>query len=370
MHTLHSGGSLHLDGVETVEGSELIVGEHERTDGSVRANEGTLVTLDTVLRIPNGNECLHTTLLVGGCTVLPRTIDGVVLHEVADLQQVAGLSVDRTNEFLHECGSLVSLLGIVGQVSPCGINHQLLVLVTTVDGSIVHVHNVLTLLAVRLHDELLHLLNGELHGNHTRDAEECRLQDGVRAVAETNLLSNLRSVDGVDGDVVLSEIALHLVRHEVHELLAFEDGVQQERTILLQTTCHIIHVQVSLNVASHEVRCGHQIGRADGRVAKTQVRAGEATRLLRVVREVSLAILVGGVADDLHRVLVGTNGTIGTKTVELSLEHTLATECHLFNLRQRGERHVVDDTHGEVVLRLGKSKVVEHGDDLGGRGVA
>ena len=85
MHTLHSGRSLHLDGVETVEGGELIVGQNERTDGSVRANEGALVTLDTVLRIPNGNECFHTTLLVGGGTVLPRTIDGVVLHEVADL---------------------------------------------------------------------------------------------------------------------------------------------------------------------------------------------------------------------------------------------------------------------------------------------
>ena len=123
-------------------------------------------------------------------------------------------------------------------------------------------------------------------------------------------------------------------------------------------------------MASHEVRGGHEIGRADGRVAETQVRAGEATRLLRVVREVSLAILVGGVADDLHRVLVGTNGTIGTKTVELSLEHALATECHFLNLRQRGDRYVVDDTHGEVVLRLGQSEVVEHGDDLGRRGVA
>jgi hypothetical protein len=58
-------------------------------------------------------------------------------------------------------------------------------------------------------------------------------------------------------------------------------------------------VEVSLNVASHEIRCGHQIGRADRRVTETQVRAGETSRLLRVVREVSLAVLVGVVANDL-----------------------------------------------------------------------
>jgi hypothetical protein len=58
-------------------------------------------------------------------------------------------------------------------------------------------------------------------------------------------------------------------------------------------------VQVSLNVASYEVRCSHQIGRADRCVTETQVRAGEAARLLRVVAEVSLAVLVGVVADDL-----------------------------------------------------------------------
>ena len=70
-----------------------------------------------------------------------------------------------------------------------------------------------------------------------------RLQDGVSAVTQTNLLCNLGSVDGINGDVVLSEVALYLVRHSlgfaawlVQELLQFsivEDGVQQERTVLI-----------------------------------------------------------------------------------------------------------------------------------------
>ena len=119
-------------------------------------------------------------------------------------------------------------------------------------------------------------------------------------------------------------------------------------------------------MASHEVRRGHQIGRADRCVTETQVRAGEAARLLRVVREVSLAILVGVVADNFYTVLVGTHGTVGTEAVELSLEHASATESDFFYFGKRSEGHVVDDTNGEVVLGLGHSEVVEHADDLSG----
>ena len=45
----------------------------------------------------------------------PRTVNGAVLHEVRNLQQVTGLSVDRTNEILHECGSVILLLSIVSE---------------------------------------------------------------------------------------------------------------------------------------------------------------------------------------------------------------------------------------------------------------
>jgi len=108
-------------------------------------------------------------------------------------------------------------------------------------------------------------------------------------------------------DVVDCEVTLHLVGHtfgfaawlvqELLQLVGFEDGVQEELTVLLQATRHVVHVEVSLYVASHEVRRCHQIGRADGRVAEAQVRAGETSQLLRVVREVSLTVLVGVVAD-------------------------------------------------------------------------
>ncbi|MPM44477.1 hypothetical protein SDC9_91155 [bioreactor metagenome] len=44
----------------------LLFGHKEWTDGSVRANIGTLVTLDTVFLLPFGNMCCNASFFVGG----------------------------------------------------------------------------------------------------------------------------------------------------------------------------------------------------------------------------------------------------------------------------------------------------------------
>ncbi len=114
----------------------------------------------------------------------------------------------------------------------------------------------------------------------------------------------------------------------------------------------------------HEVGGVHEVGRADGLVAETQVWAGETARLLWVVGKVGLTILVGVVADNLHRVLVGAHGTVGTEAVELSLEDAFAAERDFLLEGERGEGHVVDNAEGEVVLGSGEGEVLEHGDNL------
>ena len=69
VHTLHSGRSLHLESiVGSSEALDLVLVEDERTDGSVRTDVSTLVTLDTVVLVPNGNEGLYTALLVSSST--------------------------------------------------------------------------------------------------------------------------------------------------------------------------------------------------------------------------------------------------------------------------------------------------------------
>ena len=107
----------------------------------------------------------------------------------------------------------------------------------------------------------------------------------------------------------------------------------------------------------------------DGAIAKAQVRTGETTRLLRVVREVCLAILVGVVTDNLYRVFVGTYSTICAQSIELGLEQIIATHGDFLLFGQGGKGNIIYDTYGKVVLWLWQFQVLEHGHDLGGRGV-
>ena len=98
-----------------------------------------------------------------------------MINEVRNLQEVTCLCVHRTNEFLNECWSVVNLSFIVWKVSPCWVNSQLFVLVTTVNSSKVLVYNILTLLAITLNDELLHLVYGKIERDNLCDTEESRL---------------------------------------------------------------------------------------------------------------------------------------------------------------------------------------------------
>ena len=201
--------SLHLNACR-VEAFDFFSVENERTDGGVRTNVGALVALDAVLRSPCRNECGHTALLVCGGALRP----GAVLDslEGGNFQQVAVLCVDGAYHFVDECGIVVGLCRLRFERSPCRVDGQLLVFAAAVNGCIVLVHHVLSLLAVRLHDELLHLFYGQIHGDDTCDAEEGRLQDGVGAVAQADFLCDLRGVDIVNLDVVLGKVSLHAVR--------------------------------------------------------------------------------------------------------------------------------------------------------------
>jgi len=336
--------------------------EYERTDRSVRTNVSTLVTLNTVFSIPFGNECSYTTFFVFGSTLIPSTVFDTL--ECRYRQQVTVLCIDRTNYFVDESRIIVFCFCIIRQVSPSRIDSQSLVFTTAVYSSVVLVNNVFTLLAVRLNDEFLHLFNSLIYRDYACDTEECRLKDCIGTVAQTNFHCNLSCVDIVYRDVVLCKVFLHLVRQVLSQFFAFPDGIQQERTVLTQTTCYVVHVQVSLNVTSNEVRSIYQVSRTDRSITETQVRTSETTRLLGVVREVSLTVFVGVVTDNLNRVLVGTYSTVSTQTVEFSFEHTFTAQSDFFFLRKRSERNVVYDTDSEVVLRHWHSQVFEYRDDL------
>ncbi len=346
------------------EGSSLYLClvENERTDRSVRTYICTLVALYTVLFEPFGHESCHTAFLVCSCTLLPGSVRNIL--EVGNLKQVTVLCVDRTYYLVDEGRIVIACLGIIGKLCPCGVNGKLVVFATTVYSLIVLVNDILAFLSVALDDEFLHLLDSKIHRYHFGDTEESALENGVGTVAKTYFLSYLGSVDVVDSDIVFGEITLDMVGKVLCKFFAVPYGVEQECAAVTQTTGNVVHIEVSLNVACHEVRGVYQICGTDRTVTETKVRAGETARLLGVVCEICLAVLIGIVADNLDRVLVCANGAVCTKTVELGFVGGGITQCHFSYHRQRSEGNIVFYAEGKVILGHRKGEVVEHRHNL------
>ena len=150
----------------------------------------------------------------------------------------------------------------------------------------------------------------------------------------------------------------------LNQLFGGPNRIQQERTVLTNSAQHIVHVQIGLNMTSHEIGRIHQICRANRRIAETQVRTGETSRLFRIVGEIGLTIFIGIVTDNLYRVLVSTYRTIGSQTIKFSLEDTFATQCQFFFRRKRRESDIIDNTDSKVVLRLRQRQVFIYRQNL------
>ena len=241
----------------------------------MRTNISTFVTLDTVFGSPLGNESCHTTFFIFGGSLRPSTVFDT--FECRNFEQITVLSIDRTHHFIDESRIVIGNDFIIGKIGPCRIYGKLFVFASAVYGCVVFIDNVLTFLAVRLHDEFLHLFDGEINGDNAGNTEECRLQNGIGTVTETYFLCNLGSIDIVNRDILLSEITFYVVGQVLCQFFFAPNGIEKERSILTKTTGYIVHTQISLYVASNEIRRIHEIGRTNGIVSETQVRTGETT---------------------------------------------------------------------------------------------
>ena len=113
---------------------------------------------------------------------------------------------------------------------------------------------------------------------------------------------------------------------------------------------------------------GDVVRRADRGVTEAQVRDRDAAGLLGVVLEVRLDVLVGVVADDLDRVLVGADGAVATEAPELALDGALGRRVGDVLGHREGEvGDVVDDAQGELALGLVLLELLEDGERGRGR---
>ena len=263
------------------------------------------------------------------------------------------------------------------EIGPCGGNFDLYEAVHAhVDCFVVLFDDVHTLLEVGLLNGILHVAEGFFHGDDVHQLEECRLQDGVGSVAQTDLRSQVDRVDDVELGVLLSQALLQVCGKSVFQFLGLPLAIQQEHAAVLQVLGQVVLVDVSLVVNGDQVRIAYIVRLLNGRVTETQVRLGEAAALLGVIREVCLGIHVGVVADDLDGVLVCADGTVCTQTPDLAGRAVCGSDVDGIAQGQGQVRNVVHDGNREVVLRAILGQVVVNGYDvrrsgvLGGQAVA
>src|SRR6478735_9413772 len=94
----------------------------------------------------------------------------------------------------------------------------------------------------------------------------------------------------------------------------------------------------------------HEIRRPDWLRSKPQVRRSTRAGLLRVVDEEALRVARRLLTDDLDRVLVGADRTVGAQAIEDASNRVgwLGDECRI--VLEARIRHVIRDPNREVVL--------------------
>ena len=340
----------------------------------MRADIGALVALDALGAVPLGHGDGHTALLIRGGAELERAVG--MVDERGDRQAVAVHLVDRGKNVAHHLDggrTAGQLLGgrFVNGVGPVGRNVDLHIRSRAeVDGLVVHLDHVLALLHVGGLGLLLHVADGVLLRHDLRQREECGLQDGVVALAHTDLDGQVNGVDRVELDVVLGNVALGGGVQMVAELLGCPLAVNHEHAAGLDVLNHLEALgDVARVVAGDEVGLIDIVRALDLVIAEAQVADGHAAGLLGVVLEVGLHELIGMVADDLDGVLVGADGAVTAETPELAGDGALGGGVGRVMLRQGEVGHVVNDADGELTLRVLALELLVDREHGGRRGV-
>ena len=342
-------------------------------DRRVRADQDALAALNADARIPRGN-------LKGEVALLPLGGAGgisAVERQGAHGQRIAATGDHRAEDVAHEIrgvhrdGRLD--VGLAGH----GLAHLDFVQVGErgVNGGQVHLDDLFAFLAVGLADGLLDRLDGFLARKHSGDVEEADLHDRVDAPAHAGGVGHLVGVDHVELGFLVDQLLLQGSGQPVPNLVGAERRAEEEGAVVAEAVEHLVPVQERGLVAADEVGLGDQVAGADRARAEAQMGDGDGPGLLGVVDEVALGVVVGVLADDLDRLLVGADGAVASQAEEDGANDVIGLDGETIIVVEAGVGDVIVDAEGEVVLRFGLSEVVIHGLDhrrgefLGGKPV-
>ena len=176
---------------------------------------GADVTLNTIFWIPYWNVNCDTALLK--CSRTRRSLSIFIFLNDRYRDLVAFLSVYRYLNIVYEINNILP-------VSGCNLCKALILSVfpacrhfnlnysgcSGVNSVIVHLYDLIALLAVSCLCSSFHQLDRTLFWNDSSQFEECRLKHRIDTSSESDFFTNLDTVDGVELNVVLCDISLHL----------------------------------------------------------------------------------------------------------------------------------------------------------------
>ena len=308
------------------------------------------------------------TLLAEGDVLVHRPIEQLVLGEGAGGELIAIEAIDDLDVFV-----VIGVAGVLGghfvegEVDPLGVDLDLAkALGAGVDGIPVVLDDVHALLLIGLLGELLHPLLGFLiiHDGGGK-LEEGGLQGRVGVAAHMAFGGQLVGVDDVELGVLLGQEVLHPVGHRLDEGLIVHVRVEEEGPAFFEVGDDVELEDVGVKRAGDEVGVLDVVFGMDRLLAEAEVAPGGAAGFAGVVLEVGLGVLVGGVADDLDRALVGRDGAIRAKAIEEAGGVGVRDDEILID-RDGKVGHVVFDADGEAVpILFGVEEVVNRLDVLG-----
>ena len=317
----------------------------------MRADQRAVAALNALVCIPFGDLHADTALFkLGGAS--RNNTAGI---DLGNRQLVASLRQNGLDEFIIVFIGALDSLGnsASGCFGPCFRNLDFL---KSGDGDVdsipVLLNNSVALLAIGLLCISLHVFIRLLIGDDVSQLEEGSLHDGVDTSTHADLSGEINSINDVETSMLLGQQLLHGCRQTLVKFFLAPRAVEQEHAAFLQVCHHVIHGHISGIVACDKVSSIDLIRALDRSLAKTQMADGQAAGLLGVIGEISLSIHVCMVTNDLDGVLVGTNSTIGTETIELAADSTGRSSIEQFADGQAGMSQVVIDTNGEMILHF------------------
>ena len=300
---------------------QFFFGSDLHADNAVRADERALAALDADGRIPNRNFGRDAAFFILSGTGRPGTVDNFA--ESGYRQLVAAVGNQFGRQFLDELRSVGRNRRLT--MESRGNRRRILYLVQVGKRSVnrgkVLLNDGVALLAVGFLNRVFNLRNRLVFRQNVGNGEETGLHNRIDALSHAGFAGNFNRVDAVEVQFLGNDFFLNFNRQVVPYLFGRIRRVQQKSGARFGNfqNVHLVHEREL--VAGNEVGLVDQVRGLDRIVRKTQVGSGHRTRFAGVVNEIALTVFAGVFGNDLDRVLVGTDRTVRTQTVEYGTDN-------------------------------------------------